>query len=227
MKIVGFAIAASAGSAYASIASMTNTASLSTDGRVFQGELADAINSLNEYGCWCYFDNDHGRGKGIPSDDIDAFCKILHEGYECAMRDADDEGTSCVPWEVEYEAAVGGSEVTELEACTLANSDKGNCAIRACTVEGTFVASLTAFLVLNNGGINDDRRHSEGFDPKESCPTKVGGGGPSEISCCGVYPVRFPFKTLGGDRDCCGQRTFSTLTLTCCAEDTSTVKFNC
>lgn len=222
-----FALLSTIGSTYASFNQIAHTAHVGNDGRVFQGQLDSAIDSLNEMGCWCYFDNDHGRGKGKPVDEIDGFCKILHDGYECAMRDAENEGTTCIPWEVEYKAAVGGSLVTTFEACQAANSDKSNCAVRACTVEGTFVENITAFLVFNNGGLDDSKRHSNGFDPKVGCPTKTGGSGSSEVQCCGTYPVRYPFKTLDGERACCGQRTFSSLALSCCAEETSTVKFNC
>merc|ERR1712079_465815 len=70
--------------------------------RAFGGQIGNTINGMNEYGCWCYFYDDHGRGKGTPVDAIDEMCKTLHEGYECAMRDAEDEGSTCVPWEVDY-----------------------------------------------------------------------------------------------------------------------------
>merc|ERR1712048_823591 len=80
---------------------------------------------------------------------------------------------------------------------------------------------------LNGGSINNDNRHSNGFDVAASCATKKNGGGPSNKACCGNYPDRFPFKTIGGDRQCCGTRTYNALTLKCCDADSSTVKFNC
>merc|ERR1712187_569229 len=45
--------------------------------RAFSGQLGNTINGLNEYGCWCYFYDDHGRGKGTPVDGIDEMCKTL------------------------------------------------------------------------------------------------------------------------------------------------------
>jgi len=42
---------------------------------------------VNNYGCWCYFDDQVGNGKGEPVDLIDAECKNLHKGYECALAD--------------------------------------------------------------------------------------------------------------------------------------------
>jgi len=192
--------------------------------RLFSGGMATAINNMNEMGCWCYFGDDHGRGKGQPIDELDGLCKTLHEGYECAMRDAEVEGTTCVPWEIAYSSAIGSSSLSLNEACEQANAGN-NCATRACCIEGAFVESLLIF--FSSGGIVEaNNKHSNGFDPKVSCPTKAGGVA-SAKSCCGSYPARFPFKTLGGDRGCCGDRTFNKLSLTCCDEDSSTVKFNC
>lgn len=189
------------------------------------GASQGTIDNLNEYGCWCYFGDDHGRGKGSAIDQIDEMCKILHDGYECAMRDAEDEGSTCVPWEVDYESAVGGSALTIQEECAASNSGN-NCAIRACIVEGSFLSNLLDAFV-NGGSINQNHLHSNGFDPAIGCPVKKSGGGPSNKSCCGNYPDRFPYKTVGGDRQCCGNRTYNSLTLKCCDTDSSTVKFNC
>merc|ERR1712032_81410 len=36
---------------------------------------------VNNYGCWCYFDDQVGNGRGEPVDLIDAECKNLHKGY--------------------------------------------------------------------------------------------------------------------------------------------------
>jgi len=195
------------------------------DDKAFGGQIGQTINGLNEYGCWCYFSDDHGRGKGQPTDAIDEMCKILHEGYECAMRDAEDEGTTCVPWEVDYVSGVGGNGASLAEECAASNAGN-NCAIRACTVEGTFVANLLDAM-FSGAQIDNAKRHSNGFDQATTCATKKNGGGPANKACCGNYPDRFPFRTVGGDRKCCGTRTYNSLTLKCCDADSSTVKFNC
>jgi len=192
--------------------------------RVFSNQISSTIDNLNEYGCWCYFDDDHGRGKAQPADGIDSVCKVLHDGYDCAMLDAENDGTSCTPWEVAYQAAVGGSTQTIAEECADKNASN-KCAEHACIVEGTFVANLLSVLVTTPGGaINDSNRQSSGFDVNANCVTKRGGSG-GEKQCCGLYPNRFPFKTLGGDRACCVDRTFNTNTLNCCSD--GSVKFNC
>jgi len=189
------------------------------------GSLLSSIERLNEYGCWCYFDSEHGRGKAQPVDALDEICKILHDGYECAMRDAEDEGTTCIPWEVDYDAGIGGSDLSMNDQCTEANLGN-NCGIRACIVEGSFVANALEIFVTG-GVIDNTKKHSNGFDPSVECVVKKNGGGPSNKTCCGNYPDRFPFKTQGGDRKCCGNRTYNSLTLRCCDAESATVKFNC
>merc|ERR1712004_711778 len=100
--------------------------------RAFTGNIANAVNSLDEYGCWCYFYDDVGRGKGTPVDEIDGFCKTLNEGYQCAIIDSENQGIECSPWEIAYQAGSGvGAELRR--TCNERNPDI--CAAYACTVE--------------------------------------------------------------------------------------------
>merc|ERR1711974_294791 len=101
--------------------------------RAFTGQIATQIPNLDEYGCWCYFYDNVGRGKGNPVDEVDAMCKTLGEGYECAMRDSEDEGQDCTPWEIDYTAG-SGSGRDLFTSCQDLNADL--CAARACAVEG-------------------------------------------------------------------------------------------
>jgi len=185
--------------------------------RQFSDKIAGAIPNLEEYGCWCYFYDNVGRGKGNPVDEIDAMCKVLGEGYECAIRDSEDEGLDCTPWEIDYLAGTGsGREL--YTSCQSLNANA--CAARACAVEGTFVDNLFAVLISGQGIPYEDYSHRQGFDPATDagCPVKKGTpGAGAEKACCGAYPTRFPFKTLGGDRACCGGRTYSTGVLNCCS----------
>ena len=66
--------------------------------------MGPTLQNINQYGCWCYFEEDHGKGKSQPVNEVDAFCKTLHQGYDCAMIDADEAGKSCTPWEVSYKS---------------------------------------------------------------------------------------------------------------------------
>jgi len=212
-------------SAATAVLAMDKAFDIGDDAKAFTGQIGNSILSLNEYGCWCYFNDDHGRGKGQPVDSIDEMCKVLHDGYECAMRDAEAEGATCVPWEIDYTSAVGGGGSTIAEECQVLNAGN-NCAIRACTVEGSFVANMIEVFFGGNA-INENNKHSNGFDQATVCATKKNGGGPANKECCGNYPDRFPYRTVGGDRKCCGTRTYNSLTLKCCDSTSSTVKFNC
>ena len=220
--------------------------------RAFSGNIANAVNSLDEYGCWCYFYDNVGRGKGQPVDEIDGFCKTLADGYTCAIIDQELEGESCVPWEVDYNPGTGAG-VNLLASCNSLNDN--NCARYACTVEGQFVDNLFAFLLSGSQIDYNTYGHSNGFDPghNEGCPVKGCYQPPEgnlpynpgafgldvgpvityrcnnysarEKRCCGAYPFRFPFVTLEGERACCGSRTYNTNLLNCCAG--AQVKANC
>merc|ERR1712066_483738 len=146
----------------------------------------------NEYGCWCYFDDMHGKGKSHATDEIDAYCQVLAEGYDCAVLDADEEGDSCIPWEVEYESSTVNLEQI---ADMCADKNVGNCAVRACIVEQTFVTSIFQSFLF-------------GYSMCQS-----------EKSCCGEYPKRRVFKTHGGTRACCGSKTYDQDIMQCCSPD--------
>merc|ERR1712117_155672 len=194
--------------------------------RAFTGNIQVAVNNLDEYGCWCYFYDNVGRGKGTPVDEIDGFCKVLHDGYTCAIIDSEIEGTNCVPWEVSYAPGTGAG-VNLKASCDSLNDN--NCARYACAVEGQFVDSLFAFLLSGSQIDYNTYGHNNGFDPShaEGCPVKPGRKGEynRERLCCGSYPYRFPFVTLDGERACCGSRTYNTLLLNCCRA--GQVKANC
>jgi len=186
--------------------------------RQFSDKIADSIPLLDEYGCWCYFYDNVGRGKGNPVDEVDAMCKTLQEGYECAIRDSEDEGEDCTPWSVPYLAGTGSGRDL-YTSCQTLNVNSG-CAARACAVEGTFVDNLFAVLISGQGIPYADYSHRQGFEPATDagCPVKKGtAGAGNEKACCGAYPLRFPYKTLGGDRACCGGRTYNNNLMTCCS----------
>ena len=182
----------------------------------------EGFERINGYGCWCYFDDLHGKGKSQPVNEVDSFCKSLHEGYDCAIIDADNEGDieACVPWEVPYTAASIGDSDAIVDECNARNDD--NCARRACMIETQFVTSMFRF-TISGGQMDDTPMHSNGFDVAENCPTHQ--GSPSEKDCCGAYPYRHPYKTYGGQRNCCGMKTYDVTVLNCCPS--GKVRVNC
>jgi len=177
---------------------------------------------LNDYGCWCFFESSHGQGRGKPVDELDTYCKALHDGYECIMADAEAQGQECVPWEIPYNSAFGTGIPTGLTMQGLSdecdtNNPANSCAQWTCKVEGWFVQQF--FLYSTNGGvINAAYRHENGFDngPNAGCP--ISEGHQSDKACCGTYPQRFPFKTYDGARDCCNTHTYNTNLFQCCPD---------
>ena len=91
------------------------------------------------------------------------------------------------------------------------------CAQQACIVERYFIVQLFNLLLQAGSGHDAMFSHGNGFDVELHCPIKQ--GIPSERSCCGEYPHRRPFKLFGGNRACCGDRTYSTVALECCSGD--------
>ena len=202
--------------------------------RAFTGQIANAIAALDEFGCWCYFYDNSFRGRGEPVDEVDALCKTLQQGYECAIWDAENEGTTCIPWEQSYESGTGTGD-SLVSSCTSMNSGN-NCAIRACAVEGTFVAGLFAYLVSGQEINYVDFSHEQGFDPVAGCATgnarnvldqEYFGPDTQYSACCGYYPERFPYNTKAGEKACCGTRTYSTAFQNCCSTDPVKVKGTC
>lgn len=187
--------------------------------RQFSGNTHNAISQLNEYGCWCYFYDDVGRGKGTPVDEVDSMCKVLANCYECAIRDTENEGESCVPWDVSFAPGINGAGMGLFDGCK-ANNPDSNCAQRACACEGFFVENLFALLLTGNAfAAMDEFSHKAGFDAgtDQGCPVKSGVKGASGTKdCCGQYPSRYPYKTLDGERACCNSRTYNTNVLNCC-----------
>lgn len=106
-----------------------------------QATNAGSMFGLNTYGCWCYFGSNIDEARGPPQDPFDRLCKVLVQGYECAVLDARDEGRMCIPWEVEYKTVMILPTTNVPVECSRVN--KGNtCAERACIVETTFMISL-------------------------------------------------------------------------------------
>jgi len=190
--------------------------------RMFSAAISNTISDLDGYGCWCYLFS-HGKGKSQPVDEIDSHCKTLQQAYQCVMMEVEEESNgddSCVPWEEEYVSGV--SNLTDFGVdivthCEELNDGANDCAKRTCAVEGAFVEN--AFAMFSSGSFMDfaSFSHSSGFDSSIDCPTKKGPGAGTTKACCGSYPYKFPFRTLDGERSCCGEKTFMTSNLQCCA----------
>lgn len=228
-KITATTLTALAGLASANLQSISNQVGHlieNTSARAFSGKIVTSVEQLDEFGCWCYFYDNVGRGKGSPLDEVDAFCKSLADGYECAIRDSEDANEDCVPWDVAYNQGSGSGKALYTSCLQLNPTSK--CSQMACAVEGNFVEQLVALFLAGDQINYDTYSHSQGFDPSTSagCPVKPGKSNAStEKACCGAYPSRFPYKTLDGERGCCNSRTYSTNILNCCGN--GQVKASC
>lgn len=182
---------------------------------------------INQYGCWCYFQEHHGQGRGHPIDTIDQHCKRLHDGYTCIIMDAIAIGEECVPWEITYNSAVGSGLALSMtidtirSECDVQNPVDG-CARWTCKVEGFFVQQLLLSFVSGTT-IDHSLRHENNFDWRQECP--ISAGVQSEKACCDEYPIRFPYKTYDGARDCCVTHTYNTNMYECCND--GSVKITC
>lgn len=153
--------------------------------------------------------------------EVDELCRNLHYGYECAKIDHESSlisltGDECVPWEKEYQVSTEFDEKLIRKDCNSKNK-RDPCAQQACIVERYFIVQLFNLLLQAGSGHDAMFGHGNGFDVELHCPIKQ--GIPSERSCCGEYPHRRPFKLFGGNRACCGDRTYSTVALECCSGD--------
>merc|ERR1712226_236499 len=186
--------------------------------------LTTSINNVNKYGCWCYFDDDVGNGKGEPMDLVDAECRNLHRGYECAVADI----AGCTPWTVTYFPVSGTAFITDhgsiAAACTHTNlvlTNFGPCAAAACAIETEFINEYTAitqnynpqFTAFSHSGVGS-------FNANRNCVTAGNGiRDKGERQCCGTFPHRYPFKVyqgLASQQACCDGSVFVQSTHKCC-----------
>jgi len=214
--------------------------------RGFTPFIMTFLADIQYYGCWCYLDTNWDTAKGPVQDGLDQECKNLVSNYRCLVLDALDRGETCDPAiqdYTEYNLFAGSQQVvnecnTNGNELVLTNSQ---CQIDLCIADGTFTLNLFS-LMFQAGGIsaqnppydpavahaaNTENGGNPGtFDPTVECLTNaLSGAGRSEKACCGVYPERYPFKTFNGDKDCCGERTYTTLALQCCS-DTDVIDIN-
>lgn len=208
-----------------------NETSVDGESPVNYSLFQEDMGKLNGYGCWCYFETDHGSGRGHPIDEIDHFCKTLHDGYSCIIIDSSDDtnniDSECVPWAVPYNSAFGGGIMTRMDMDTIVRecevqNPPGTCEAETCKVEGWFVQSY--FIYGTSGGtINASHEHRNGFDSRDACPIST--GVKSDKKCCGDQPLRFPYKTYDDSRQCCQGHTFNANLYVCCGD--GSVRMNC
>jgi len=174
---------------------------------------------MNNYGCWCYFDAEntgqYHLAKGEPQDDYDRACKRYNLGMECVAMDHALASVACSPYSVTYNMPVGvkesasasGTPVDIIAACNALNVGD-TCAQQTCIVEQHLVYDVSELTLTTQPIVT--QFHAANFPVETACVVRPGTAGEKE--CCGSFPNRYPFKPLGGIRECCpdGSVTAST-----------------
>lgn len=185
--------------------------------RSFAFFIEPYLATIDNYGCWCYFEDEHIKGKGPVVNTVDSYCKTMVYGYECAIMDGETTGNTCnTPWDEPYiPHNVAITPVSSVAEQCAANNPGNSCHIWACIVEGHMTEQVFAdFISLVV--YDPTYKHSNNFfDPEDSCHIIGTGSGQSEKSCCGNYPYRFPYKTYNNERACCGQKTYNVFNKCC------------
>jgi len=179
------------------------------------------------YGCWCYFQENHGRGSGEAQNYMDEHCKILHHGYTCVMMDAADENdNSCDPFTHDYNTiSIIGAVPEQVQIDCEAKNPGDNCAIRSCAVESYFILNVFAE-ALGTNVFDPSLKHDAPYNWDSSVCRGTGGTGPganSPWACCGSYPPRFPYRTGNGRRQCCAEVTYDSTMFSCCNDNTVSI----
>jgi len=194
---------------------------------IMLGFLAD----IQYYGCWCFLDESWDSGHGPVQDGLDQECKNLVNNYRCLVLDALDRGETCDPATTDYsQYNLFGGSGDVVGDCANANPTD-QCFRDLCVADGTFTLNLFS-LMFQQGGIaasqppydptmthSNNSENPGDFDPIDDCKIIQQGYDRSQKECCGTYPERFPFKIFGGEKACCGERTYSTLALQCCNDN--------
>ena len=201
---------------------MSSNSTLPGSSRSFPGIQLQMVN-LQEYGCWCYFDELHGLGKGPVQNGYDKACKAMHQGITCASLDFPecDANTQEYDAKIRPDPEIPGNVVVDCEAF----NGGDECAIATCYIESNFITLLMQeSLEKENTPQYDLFSQSQGFDRKACHGSK----GPREHDniCCGQYFANtrraVPVYQGDGDKQCCEDKvdgsfkTYDATVNSCC-----------
>lgn len=177
------------------------------------------------YGCWCLPDTDHADLTprfGKPVDEVDMSCKKMSQCYECAKM---DHGETCDSSSIGYKYSLHkdpnnpndhwGNSIKCLDNPT----GKKACRRSICECDKKLAEDLRT-----NFGFWKQGHHQTqgGFDTSQCEVDRCTSGdcqarGP--VQCCGAADEpRFPFRTHGGLRKCCGNKTYDSSMQECCSD---------
>jgi hypothetical protein len=176
------------------------------------------------YGCWCLPDADHADFTpryGKPVDEVDQSCKRMSQCYDCAKYDHGEDCESSdtgYKFELHKDNSDPNNHWKNSIVCTDDPKKKG-CRRSVCECDKRLAEDLRT-----NFGFWVQGHHQTqgGFDTSmcevEHCTSgNCQSRGP--VECCGAFDgPRYPFRTNGGQRKCCGNKTYDSTIQECCSD---------
>lgn len=192
------------------------------------------LNNLQEYGCWCFFDEKHGQGRGNPVDVFDSHCMKYHHAVACAKREIE----LCDPYDTSYSITAKQAEDGSGNITYDCETGNDSCQEATCYAQSHFISLLLqeqlehlkvpdypSFSAWKNGGTFDN----------ESC--KIGGGSrPRDEMCCGTWKHNTKKLLRFGrhlSRACCENddngtfKTYDSNLATCCDDGSVRIHGTC
>merc|ERR1711976_118597 len=146
----------------------------------FRGTTMEMKN-LQNYGCWCYFHELHGEGRGQPVDGYDTACMHYHHGVQCAKHEIPD----CDPASTFFLSVTMPHPDDPKDMITDCDPAKINneCQIATCYLEAFFAKLLIAQDLIELQ--NPDYEKYQVQDKTDMC--KRHGGPRQDRTCCVDY----------------------------------------
>jgi len=163
-----------------------------------------SFGQLQEYGCWCYLGDEHGKGKGSPVDPFDNNCQALHHGITCTEMDVPDcHPAASKTYNVVVTVDPNGDQVIDCESLNVGDQ----CAENVCYLESFFAANFLGLVLEQFITPNLFKYKTRfGFDNSVCGTTLPPGRGDYTEMCCGQYATntRKPIRKFVGDaKECC------------------------
>ena len=179
------------------------------------------MQNLQEYGCWCFFDEKHGQGRGQPVDDFDSHCMKYHHAVSCAKLEIE----SCDPYVTTYQITTSQKNNGDIHHDCETGNDP--CQEATCYAQSHFI-SLLLIEQLQDLQVPDYPNFSArtgNFD-NDQCRSS-GPGRERQEMCCGTWKhntkkhLKFPSQL---NRQCCDHptngsfKTYDASLASCCAD---------
>lgn len=188
--------------------------------------------NLQEYGCWCFFNDKHGQGRGAPVDVFDSHCMKYHHAVSCAKLEIEQ----CDPYSTDYSitANQSGNNGDVVYDCETGNNP---CQEATCYAQSHFM-SLLLQEQLENLQVPNYPEFSawKSGGQFDSSTCKIAGPGVlRQEMCCGSWKYNTKKLLRFGrqlSRSCCDQpdggfKTYDDNIASCCTDGSIRVHGTC